>query len=230
MRVIVYSRVSSEEQASEGHSLEAQRAKLSSYAALYDLEIVGVATDAGVSAKSLDRPGLRDALDMLDSGDADGIVVTKLDRLSRSVADWNTLIEEYFGEKAGKHLFSVGDSIDTRSAAGRLVLNILMSVAQWEREAIGERTKEVLRHKIRKGERVGRLRYGYRLTAENRLEADPAEQAAILLMRAMRDSGASYRRIASRLDEADHRTKDGRPWLPMTVKQILDRSVQVEAA
>lgn len=224
MKVILYYRVSSEEQASGGHSLAAQLAKLRAYAALYDLEIVAEVEDAGVSAKTIDRPGLDEALAMLDAGEADGIVVTKLDRLSRSVADWNTLIEGYFGEKAGKNLFSVGDSIDTRTAAGRLVLNILMSVAQWEREAIGERTRDVLRHKIANGERVGRVRYGYALTADGRLVEDENEQAGISTMKALRAEGRSLRQIAAKLDGDGFPTKDGRPWAAATIKRILERT------
>jgi DNA invertase Pin-like site-specific DNA recombinase len=98
----------------------------------------------GHSAKSFNRPGLQNALQALRSGKAKGLLIAKLDRLTRSVSDWQTLIDDYFGEKAGKSLFSVADSIDTRSSAGRLVLNVLLSVAQWEREAIGERTRDAL--------------------------------------------------------------------------------------
>lgn len=155
MKVILYARVSTEDQARDGVSLEAQSAKMSAYASLYDLEVVETITDAGESAKSLNRPGLQKALAMLRSGQADGLVIAKLDRLTRSVADWQELIDGYFGERAGKQLFSVGDSIDTRTAAGRMVLNILLSVAQWEREAICERTRDALRHKIKRRERCG---------------------------------------------------------------------------
>ncbi|HEY5312706.1 MAG TPA: recombinase family protein, partial [Pirellulales bacterium] len=166
MKVVAYVRVSTEEQATSGVSLDAQRAKLQAYAALYDLDLVEVIADEGVSAKSLNRPGLQRALAMLTKGKVAGLLVAKLDRLSRSVADWNILIDQHFGEKAGRQLFSVGDSIDTRTAAGRLVLNVLMSVAQWEREAIGERTRDALGHKRSKGERVGQVPFGKRLAAD----------------------------------------------------------------
>ena len=129
MRAVGYIRVSSDEQATEGVSLDAQRAKVQGYAALYDLDLVAIEVDAGASAKTLDRPALARALGMLDRGEADGLVIAKLDRLSRSVGDWDQLIARYFGERAGKKLWSVADSIDTRTAAGRLVLNVLMSVA-----------------------------------------------------------------------------------------------------
>jgi DNA invertase Pin-like site-specific DNA recombinase len=183
MKVIGYIRVSTEEQASHGQSLDAQRAKLEAYAKLYDLELVGVIVDAGASGKSLDREGLQESLTKLRKGGAAGLLIAKLDRLSRSVKDWNTLIDGYFGEKAGKQLFSVADSIDTRTAAGRLVLNVLMSVAQWERETIGERTRDALQHKIRvKGERCGKVRFGFDLAADGKtLVPNAVEQEAIQL-------------------------------------------------
>ena len=149
-KVVGYVRVSTDEQANEGVSLDAQRGKLAQYADLHDLDLVATEADAGVSAKTLDRPGLRVALYRLASGEAAGLLIAKLDRLSRSVSDWNRLIEAYFGPVAGKELFSVADSIDTRTAAGRMVLNILMSVAQWEREAIAERTRTRSRTNVRR--------------------------------------------------------------------------------
>lgn len=226
MQVIGYIRVSTEEQASQGQSLQAQRAKLEGYASLYDLELVAVIVDAGVSAKTLNRKGLQQALNRLRCGDAGGLLIAKLDRLSRSVRDWNTLIEGYFGEKAGKQLFSVADSIDTRTAAGRLVLNVLMSVAQWERETIGERTRDTLRYKIAKGERCGKVRFGYDLGADGvLLVGNAAEQQAIALMRELRAAGESYRDIAAELSRRGISTKEGGPWQPMTVRNILARAV-----
>lgn len=141
-RAVAYVRVSTEKQADAGQSLEAQQAKLAAYASLYELELVEVVVDAGVSAKTLNRPGLQRALAMLESGAADALVVVKLDRLTRSVRDLGELVEGVFAEK-GAALLSVSEQIDTRSAAGRLVLNVLASVSQWEREAIGERTAAV---------------------------------------------------------------------------------------
>ena len=143
-RAIAYLRVSTDKQADEGVSLEAQRAKLEAYASLYDLDLVAVEVDAGVSAKSLDRPALGRALAMLRAGRADALLVVKLDRLTRSVRDLGELLDGYFGPEKKAALLSVADQIDTRTAAGRMVLNILTSVAQWEREAIGERTQMAL--------------------------------------------------------------------------------------
>src|SRR5438445_10066813 len=92
-RVVGYVRVSLEKQANEGHSLPAQRRKLEDYAKLYELQLVDVVVDAGVSAKTLEREGLQRALAMLVAGQADALLVVKLDRLTRSVADLGELGE-----------------------------------------------------------------------------------------------------------------------------------------
>jgi site-specific DNA recombinase len=199
--------------------------KLASYAALYDLAIVETIVDAGESAKSLNRPGLQRALTMLRRGEADGLVIVKLDRLTRSVADWQTLIDDYFGERAGKQLFSVNDSIDTRTAAGRLVLNVLLSVAQWERETTGERTREALRHKMASGERCGKVRFGFDLAADGKtLRPNADEQAAITLMANLRAAGRTLRQIAAELTARGIPTKEGGMiWTHTAVGRILQR-------
>lgn len=225
LKVVGYIRVSTDEQANSGLSLEAQRAKVEGYAKLYDLDLIAVIEDAGQSAKTLKRDGLQRALTMLDKGKVQGVVIAKLDRLTRSVADWQKLIDGYFGEKAGKQLFSVTDSIDTRTAAGRLVLNVLLSVAQWEREAIGERTRDALQHKIRKGERCGKIRFGYDLAKDGKtLVPNRIEQNAIKLIRQLREAGESFRAIAIELNKRSIATKEGRPWIHTSVAGILTRA------
>src|SRR4051812_40253919 len=210
MKVLGYARVSTEEQASEGVSLDVQQEKIAMYCQLHGLTLVGIEVDAGVSAKSLDRPGLAAALARLDSGEVEGLVITKLDRLSRSVADWNRLIDGHFGAVGGRQLLSVSDSIDTRTAAGRLVLNVLMSVAQWEREIIVERTREAIGHKRRQGERIGRTPVGKRLRADGKtLEPDPREAETVALILVLRAAHVPYRRIIDELETRGIPARDG---------------------
>jgi len=225
MRVIGYLRVSTEEQAVDGVSLAAQRQKVTAYAALYELELVEIIEDAGESGKSLVRPGLTRALGLIRAGKADGLLIAKLDRLSRSVADWNTLIDGYFGERAEKSLFSVADSIDTRTAAGRLVLNVLMSVAQWERETIGERTSAALQYKRSCGELVGAVPFGYDLGPGGvKLVENHAEQRVLAMIKDLRRGGMSLRRIAAELSSRNVPTKEGkRNWTHSTIQRILNR-------
>ncbi len=110
-------------------------------------------------------------------------------------------------------LISVAESLDTGSAAGRLVITIMGAVSQWEREAIGERTRDALSHKRGKGERVGNIEFGYSLGADClHLEADPAEQAALALIRQLRAGGRSFRAIAVALNQSGHRTRRSSLW------------------
>jgi site-specific DNA recombinase len=217
--------VSTEEQSKEGVSIDAQIAKIKAYCTLYDLTLLDIVVDAGVSAKTLKRPGLTAALAMLKAKKADGLVVTKLDRLSRSVKDWNHLIDTQFGEKAGKQLFSVNDQIDTRTAAGRLVLNVLMSVAQWEREVIAERTVDAMQFKKSKGERVGAVPFGFDLADDGvNLIPNAKEQEVIELIRRLRSEKYSLRDIAAELTRQGITTKGGNStWGHPAVAKILAR-------
>jgi site-specific DNA recombinase len=222
-RTVAYLRVSTDKQADHGVSLDAQRAKVEAYASLYDLELVAVLVDAGASAKTLDRPELVRALAMLDAGEADALLVVKLDRLTRSVADLGTLVDRYFARQEGPALLSVGEQIDTRSAAGRLVLNVLASVAQWEREATGERTAAAMAHKRAQGEYTGgRVPYGWALDDDGvRLVADAGEQSVIRATLELRDSGLSLRKIGAALEARGFLPRNGRGWHAQQIKQTL---------
>jgi len=230
-RTVAYIRVSTDKQADHGVSLSAQRAKCEAYASLYDLDLVAIVEDAGVSAKTMQRDGLSEALGMLESGAAEALLVVKLDRLTRSVRDLDTLITRYFGGERFA-LLSVSENIDTRSAAGRLVLNVLASVSQWEREATGERTKAALAHKRSKGERVGECPFGYRVGADGiHLEECPTEQNAIARVIELRGGGLSYRKVAAALNAEGTRARRG-GWSSTTVYRLvknLERPVPLAA-
>lgn len=218
---IAYVRVSTDKQAERGISLEAQEAKLRTYASLYSLDLVEVIVDAGVSAKTLERPGLARALAMLRTGEAEALLVVKLDRLTRSVRDLGALVERYFAAPNGPALLSVGEQVDTRTAAGRLVLNVLGAVSQWEREAIGERTSAAMRHMAEQGAYTGgRAPFGYRLEADSLVPAHD-EQKAIQAARAARAEGLSLRAVAARLEAQGFRARSGRTFVPVQVARML---------
>ena len=227
-RVVGYVRVSTEHQADAGVSLEAQRAKLEAYAVALDLDLVAIEVDAGLSAKTLTRPALQRALAMLDAGTATGLLVAKLDRLTRSVRDLGELVERYFSSKCS--LLSVADSIDTRSAAGRLVLNVLASVSQWEREATGERTRDALGHLKASGVRLGGEALGWERGDETDAHGRrvvrhvEADAATIERASALRGEGLTLRAIADRLTAEGHRTKRGGKWAAETVRRAIERA------
>jgi DNA invertase Pin-like site-specific DNA recombinase len=222
VKAIGYIRVSTDQQASDGVSLDAQREKIEAFARLYDYELIGIVTDAGASAKTLDRDGLSEVLARLEGGDASALIVAKLDRLTRSVKDLGELLESHFTRFS---LVSVGEQIDTSTAGGRLVLNVLMSVAQWEREAIGERTKTALQHKKSQGLRIGSIPYGYRLAADGQmLEVDAAETEIVSAVRELDAAGLSLRAISNRLEKQGYRARSGGSFHPQTVSNILKQA------
>jgi DNA invertase Pin-like site-specific DNA recombinase len=223
MKAIGYIRVSTEEQATQGVSLDAQTEKVKAYASLYDIELIEIITDAGVSAKTLDRPGLNKALAMLEAGEAEALVIVKLDRLTRSVRDLDHLLENYFASRFS--LMSVQEQVDTRTASGRLVLNVLMSVAQWERETIGERTSQALQHKKAQGEHIGGVGFGYQVTGKKLAKAKDHETVTAIVE--MRGQGMTLTAIADKLNSESIKTARGGLWYAKTVANIINREVKL---
>lgn len=222
MMAIPYCRVSTDEQATNGVSLAAQQAKLEAYCQALDIGVLRVEVDAGFSASSMNRPGLQRALSSLRRGEAGVLLVTKLDRLTRSMRDLCELIDLFRDER--RSLISLGESVDTRSAAGRLVLSLLTSVGQWEREACGERTSVAKRYQIAQGRYVGgRVPYGYALEGDgdgDRLVEVPSEQAAIVEARKLRASGLSLRAVAATLAERGILSRSGKRLTATTISAM----------
>lgn len=215
MKVIGYTRVSMNEQADHGCSLAAQSEKIRAYAELYGHELVRIVDDPGQSAKSLTRPGLQAALQAIRNGEAEGLLVAKLDRLSRSIGDMASLFAEYFGEKSkvGATLLAVSDQIDTQSAGGRLVLNVMTSASQWEREVISERTKTALAHLKSQGVKLGRPCR----------RPEDEDQTVVERIDGLKAEGKSLRAIAEALNAEGFATRRGGKWGAETVRLILAR-------
>jgi DNA invertase Pin-like site-specific DNA recombinase len=219
-KTVAYVRVSSEKQADLGVSLDAQQQKVAAYASLYDLDLVEVIVDAGESAKTLERPGLQRALAMLKSKKVDALLVVKLDRLTRSVGDLGRLIETYFAPGKAA-LLSVSEQIDTRSATGRMVLNILASVSQWEREIIAERTSDAMRYKQSQGEYIGgRAPYGFDLV-DGELIPNDFEQDVIQQAKRLRESGLSLNAVAKELEKFGIKTRSNKVFDATQIKRMV---------
>jgi site-specific DNA recombinase len=135
------------------------------------------------------------------------------------VRDLGELVERHFAPGKAA-LLSVGEQIDTRSAAGRLVLNVLASVSQWEREAIGERTAAAMQHKAACGEFTGgEAPFGW-CVADDRLAPVESEQTVVAEARRLRAAGLSLRAIARELDAAGMRSRTGRPFAAVQVQRM----------
>lgn len=222
-RAIGYVRVSTDKQADRGISLEAQIEKVRAMATVHSAELVEIISDAGESAKSLDRPGMARILEMVRARSIDMVIVAKLDRLTRSVRDLADLLELF--QRRCVSLVSVAEALDTGSAAGRLLLNIMVSVSQWEREAIGERTRDAMAHKRAKNEWNGNAPYGFKVS-EDRKHVQPheSEQKVLRRIRHLRRSGSSLREIAIKLNNEGVRTRSGGSWRHEYVARVLKQN------
>jgi len=157
---IGYVRVSTQEQATEGVSLDAQKDKLRAYCKMYGIRLVDIIGDEGISGSTLERPGLQTALRMIKRGRANTLLVVKLDCLSRSLSDVCTLVSDYFTDER-YHLLSVCGMINTHTAAGRMLVMNLANFNEFERAMISERTRDAMQHMKAQGIRLGPAPYGY---------------------------------------------------------------------
>lgn len=224
MKAVLYIRVSTESQVTDGIGLEAQLSKLTAWSQFNDAEVLATYDDAGISGMKDDRPGLAAAIETACKHKA-ALVVYSLSRLSRSTTHTIQLADRL--EKSGAELVSLTERIDTSTAAGKMVFRMLATLAEFERDQIAERTTNALAHKKANSERVGTVPYGYDLATDGiALTRNAAELEAVGIMRDLRSSGLSYRRIAAELEARHIPTKKGSPrWTHTAVKSILDRKV-----
>jgi len=218
MRAIAYLRVSTEEQASEGVSLEAQKAKIAAWCLANGYELHRVFTDAGVSGTRENRPGLAAALASV--GKADALVVYSLSRLSRSTRHTIELADRL--DAAGADLVSLSERIDTTTAAGKMVFRMLAVLNEFERDQLAERTSVAMQHKKGKGELVGAVPYGKRLSADGKTLADhPAEQEVLAEARALHATGLSLRQIARALSAKGFMARNGKPFAATQIQRMV---------
>lgn len=219
MRLIGYCRVSSEEQAREGLSLALQADKIQAYCDLNDYTLIEIITDAGISAKNISgRPGLKRALDMVMSDQADGLVAWKLDRMFRSTVDALQTAEQF--RVNGKCLMSITEKLDTGSAMGEFFFSLMASLAQMERRLTGERTKSILDGKKARGEFVGKPRFGFQ-SGGKLLKQDDSQQEIISMIHDLSAQGLSYRCIAQQLNDQSIPTKQAKCWTHKQISNIL---------
>jgi DNA invertase Pin-like site-specific DNA recombinase len=202
--VLGYVRVSTAEQAGNGYGLDAQEAAIRDECDRRGWRLLEVIRDEGTSAKSLDRPGLQRALERIATGEASGLVAAKLDRLSRSVVDFGVLLEWF--EQAGATLVALDLGLDTSTPGGTLVANVFASVAQWERQVIGQRTREGLAAARARGKTISRPA----------IADDPKLRQRI---GRMRDRGMTLQAVADKLNRDGVPTlRGGIEWRPSSVQ------------
>jgi site-specific DNA recombinase len=215
-------------------SPQVQAEKIKAMATLQGVRLVELVTERE-SAKEgsvKKRPGLVRILEMGRRHEIDRIIIAKLDRLTRSVVDLGSMLTLL--DKHGISLVSATETwMDTSSAAGRMILNVVTSVAQWEREAIAERTTAVLRYKRDHNQVYNHPPFGYdrkergkwnasKKRHEAMLVPDPKEQLVILRIKRLRKQGKTLRVIADKLNAEKVPTKiKGGTWYASTVNNVL---------
>jgi DNA invertase Pin-like site-specific DNA recombinase len=148
------------------------------------------------------------------------VVVLKLDRLTRSVKDLGTLMDEFRRLRFG--FTSIQEAVDTTSATGELFFNIVASISQWERRVIGERTTAALCYRRAQGQRISRDPFGWRVNGDGRtLHPVPGELKAVALMTTWRAEGASLANIADKLNLAGIAPKRSAKWFASSVRSVL---------
>lgn len=241
MEAVGYVRVSTEAQASEGVSLEAQKAKIEAWCLANGARLIALHVDAGLSGGRADnRPELQKALDAVcDAGGSERkpgrrksqatdppgrvLVVYSLSRLARSVRDTIAISERL--SLAHADLVSLSEKIDTTSAAGKMVFRMLAVLAEFERDLVSERTQLALQHKRGRRERVGAVPFGFDLGDDGvRLIENPDQQRIIARIGELRGLGMSSRKIAAMLEADGVPAKGGSRWHHRTVLNLLQRT------
>ncbi len=228
MKAVGYIRVSTEEQAREGISLDNQEAKIKAYCDSQDWKLIKVFRDQGSSGKDMKRKGLRELLSFLEGDSVGVVVVYKTDRLTRKQRHLYQLLEDTF-EKRKVGFKSVTEPFDTTTAMGKGFLGMLGVFAQLEGDLISERTKEALQYKISKGELVGSPPLGFE-AIEKELKRNDDELGIVEEIFKLRNdhrgrNKLSLRGIARKLNKAGLRTKRDKEFSHKTVSYILANSV-----
>jgi DNA invertase Pin-like site-specific DNA recombinase len=212
VKAIGYVRVSKREQAESGLGLADQRLRIEEACAARDWVLDRIEADEGVSGRSVDkRPGLRSAMRSLAAGGADALVAVKIDRLSRSMADFAVIAKTAVDQ--GWVLLALDVDVDSATPTGELIVTIMAALAQFESRLIGERTSRALAEARRRGTRLGR-------------PVDVPEEVARRIVRRI-DAGATAGQVGRELEaEGVPTARGGARWWPATIRAVYDRMTE----
>jgi len=219
MKTVGYIRVSTDEQANEGVSLDNQRKRIEAFCIAKDWELINVYEDAGKSGKDLSRDGIQKLIKDSGKGIFNAVVVYKVDRLTRRQRDLWMLIEDVF-EPDGIGFVSVNEPFDTTSAIGKACLGMIGVFAQLERDLIAERTKDALKYKKEQGDYLGTVPLGYDIVG-GELQEREDELAIVRYAKKLRAGGYSLGKIVESLNSEGVPTKRGGKWHKSTVSYLL---------
>ncbi len=216
----LYARVSTEEQAREGQSIENQIDRLTAYAKFQGWQNVQVFADYGESAKNMDRPEMQRLLKLIKRNKIAVVATMAVDRLSRDLLDMLQFVELCEDHRAAYVCAAL--NFDTGTPIGRMVLQILAAFAEFERSMISTRVKSNMMDIAEKqGRYLSVPPFGYELDEHKNLVIVPEEAEWVRRVADMYIAGHGYRAIAIWLNENNVRTKKGKTWYTSTVRQML---------
>ena len=238
MDIIIYARVSTSEQAADGHGLETQVEACRKWADVFGHRVVRVIQDEGKSGKNMYRPGVLEAFSAMGwviiggvwthvrDEPVKGILVHRLDRMTRSTRDLGALIEGPFSATGGCSFMSVTESLDTSNAVGRFVLNILGAVAQFQREGTVERIKETMSTLRSAGMATsGNAPFGWRKGEDGKLEPSEDEQRVITIAHILKKEGLSAKSLMFSMRERGYRGRDGKDLDWRVIREAINRGM-----
>ena len=223
-RAAVYARVSTDEQATLGYSLDAQLEMLRDFCEVFDMEIAGEYIDDGYSGTNTRRPAYRKMFSSEERTKWDALVVIKMDRIHRNSKNFMLMIEDL--SKHNQSFFSTTERIDTTTAFGRFAMDVIQRIAQLESEQIGERTKFGMEQKADQCDGIMGFQppFGYDV-AEGKLIPNENEQNVVKSIFEMYLSGMTLDDIACKLNSSFIRTKKGNQWNKFNIRNILHNPV-----
>src|SRR5699024_2476879 len=222
-RVAIYARVSTEEQAKEGFSIAAQLQTLRQYAQIYNWEVIDEYVDEGISGKSVKgRPEMKRLIKDVENERFDAVIVWKISRLSRNMLETLMILDKF--EKYNVKFISYSENFDTSSPIGRLVLQIMASIAEMERNTLAENVKLGMKQRALEGRWNGGVVFGYD-TVKKELVINEKEAEVVQLIFRMYANGKGLRAISNHLNKAGYKTKRNRYFSINGVSQILDNVI-----
>jgi site-specific DNA recombinase len=222
--IALYCRVSTDEQAREGVSLEEQQERLKAYcrAMGWTMETI-LYVDDGYSAKNMDRPQLKKLIQAVQDRLISKVMITKLDRMSRKLLDLLQLIDLF--QEHHVSFISIGESFDTNTPSGRLTLQVLGAVAEFERERIRERVFDNMLHAAHSGKWLTQSPYGYRLEDKQLIIYEPEAKIVRHVFDVYLNKGLGYFAIAKALNEDGIPSRFNKEWSLRSVKLMLTNPV-----
>ncbi len=222
---VIYARVSTEEQASEGYSIEAQKQLLYAYAKQRNIQIIDEYIDEGRSGKSIDgRPQMQRLLKDSKNGEFHAVITYKLDRLARKTRDSLEIVETL--ERHNVQLMSYSESIDTTTPGGKMFYTVMSSVAEMERATIIDRVKMGMNQRANQGMWNGGIVLGYNVVNKE-LSVNEDEAKIVKEIFLLASKGHGYKKIAYEMNKREYKTKKNKDFSIATIKGILENPIYI---